>query len=243
MITSDVREDPWLTGVLHRPVVAVDARDDVDVEALRHHAAEHPGALYYAKVPTANVPVVQALVDLGFVPVDVAITLVRGTEPAQVRSPGGVVLTPAAPEHHDAVVDVAGAAFRWTRFHLDPGIADADADRIKREWVRNCLAGMRGIGVQVALVDGVVAGFLATLAARWQERESRVIDLVAVHPEHQGRGVGGALVDAFIREHGPAAEVLVVGTQAANIGSLALYESRGFRVAQTQYVLHLHTAA
>jgi prepilin-type processing-associated H-X9-DG protein len=228
--------------VLGRHVVSFAPHHESDVAEAARHIAEHPGALYYAKLATSDVEMVQALTGIGFAPVDVAVTLSRHTRPPENRG-SEVEIAPALPEHHEAVVRIAATAFRWTRFHLDPLLPDELADRVKREWVRNCLGGGRGIGVNVAFAGGHVAGFLAVLEARRAEGVVRVIDLVAVHPDFQGKGFGGALVDAFIRDHGPQADTLLVGTQAANIGSIALYEKHGFRVCQTQYVLHLHAAA
>jgi ribosomal protein S18 acetylase RimI-like enzyme len=143
----------------------------------------------------------------------------------------------AAPAHVEAVAAIGAEAFATSRFHLDPAMPPGAADRIKREWARNCAAGARGAGTLVVLRDGVPAGFLAVLA----DGPARVIDLVAVGAAHRGRGLGRALVAAFIARFGPAADELRVGTQAANVASLRLYESMGFRVASTAYALHLHT--
>lgn len=228
--------------MLDRRVVSFAPQRELDVAKAERHIAESPGSLYYSKLPTSDVAMAQALTGIGFAPVDVAVTLSRHTRPPESRS-AEVEIAPALPEHHEAVVAIAGTAFRWTRFHLDPLLPDDLADRVKREWVRNCLGGGRGIGVKVALAGGRVAGFLAVLEARRAEGVARVIDLVAVHPEFQGQGFGGALVEAFIRDNGPQADTLLVGTQAANIASIALYEKHGFRVCETQYVLHLHAAA
>ena len=38
----------------------------------------------------------------------------------------------------------------------------------------------------------------------------------------------------------PGPKTVRVGTQIANIPSLRLYESLGFRIADTHYVLHYH---
>jgi len=67
-----------------------------------------------------------------------------------------------------------------------------------------------------------------------------VIDLVAVAPDAQGRGVGTALVTAFVREASPNSDVLRVGTQIANVPSLRLYTRLGFRIAGSAFVMHLH---
>jgi ribosomal protein S18 acetylase RimI-like enzyme len=79
-------------------------------------------------------------------------------------------------------------------------------------------------------------GFLAVL----ETGDARVIDLVGVAPERQGRGVGSTLVDAFVRRH--RGHELVVGTQLANVPSLRLYRRAGFAIARSAFVLHRHVA-
>src|SRR5690606_27530818 len=115
----------------------------------------------------------------------------------------------------DAIGALAAAELRTSRFHMDPRIDAADADRVKREWARNCVLGGRGEEVLVARAGDRPAGFLAVLAAG----DDRVIDLIAVSADHRRAGVGRALVAAFAARHAGARE-LRVGTQAANVDSL-----------------------
>ena len=92
----------------------------------------------------------------------------------------------------------------------------------------------------VGRIGGAIAGFLAVIESRVGTRSIAVIDLVGVSPEHQGRRVGTALVRRFIEEWRGRAAELRVGTQAANVQSLRFYERNGFRVVQSDYVLHAH---
>jgi len=219
-----VTPDPWLSAVMGHAVWSVEGPGE----------APAPGrAMYQARVPAERVDVVRALCAEGFYPVDMALTLHRGTAPGP--APGHPVRA-AEPGDRDAVAGVSERTMTTSRFSLDPAIPDAVAGRIKRRWAANCVAGLRGVGVTVAEVDGRVAGFLAVVAAG----DRRVIDLVAVDEDQRGRGVGRALVADFVRRHGPAAQGLAVSTQAGNAPSLALYESLAFRVAAAAWVLHRH---
>jgi dTDP-4-amino-4,6-dideoxy-D-galactose acyltransferase len=225
-----IAEDTWLTGVAGRPFWRVG--DDGPADVARH-AAAHPGSVYAARVDAADTARVAALEGIGFRVVDCGVTLTRPPLPAPPDPPGVVA---AAPAHVEDVAAIGASAFATSRFHLDPRMPPGLADRIKAEWARNCAAGLRGAGTIVALREGRPAGFLAVLA----DGADRVIDLVAVAPAHRGRGVGRALVSAFIARWGPGARELRVGTQAANVASLRLYGSTGFRVSATAYALHLH---
>ena len=141
----------------------------------------------------------------------------------------------AMPADETAVADVALAGFGYSRFHLDPRVPRDAADRIKGDWVRSWFAGRRGDAMLVAEVDGRVAGFCQLL----RTDDAAVIDLIAVARLARGRGVARAMlraVDALPWE----VERVEVGTQVANVPSVRLYESDGFRLVGAEYVLHRH---
>jgi ribosomal protein S18 acetylase RimI-like enzyme len=145
----------------------------------------------------------------------------------------------AGPADFDQVVQIAGSAFKYSRFHLDPLVSKTLADNIKRSWMESYRRGTRGSGCLVATLEDVVVGFLAIVETTG-EHAARIIDLIGVDPSAQGRGVGRALVDTFIREASGQATRLEVGTQVANAPSVRLYENCGFRFAGAAYTLHGH---
>jgi ribosomal protein S18 acetylase RimI-like enzyme len=224
-----LHRDAWLSDVLGFAVYAAGSEAELPASGAR--------SLTYAKVDVSDVVAVLAFTARGFAVVDVLVTLTLGAEKAPAHPDKAVV--PAAREHMAALIDIAGRCFRFSRFHLDPKIPDDLADAVKREWVRSYAEGRRGLELLAALEDGVPVGFLAVLA----NGDARVIDLVGVAPEAQGHGVGRALVSEFVARHKAAAAALRVGTQLANLPSLGLYESLGFRISSASYVLHLHTGA
>jgi GNAT superfamily N-acetyltransferase len=255
-------EDAWLAAVCDQPVFAIEGLPGAGdrgpawvppgsamateiVDAIVTHASDHAGALYYAKVPAHRIDVVRALGCAGFYVVDVGLTFAR---PAALPLPerggaGSMVVTPAVPGHHEDCLRLGGQAFDRSRFHLDPELPRAVADRIKQAWTRSYVEARRGEELLVALLEGRVVGFLAVLAARFRGAPSRVIDLVAVDPRLRGRGIGQALVIAFAERHAPRAAHLVVGTQAANVPAVRLYEKLGFSLAAATHVLHMHVPA
>jgi ribosomal protein S18 acetylase RimI-like enzyme len=196
------------------------------VEAPGDLAGAAPGT-YLARVPTERVADMHALCAAGMRVVDVGVTLERigSGQPLNVEWAG--------PGDAEALARIAESAFTRTRFHLDPDIPDAVATAIKRDWVANALAGRRGDGVLVARRDGVAVGFLVMV----KRGHDAVIDLIGVAPEHQGEGVGRTLVRGLL---GLVPGSVIVGTQAANVGSIRFYERLGFLVTQTVYNLHMH---
>jgi ribosomal protein S18 acetylase RimI-like enzyme len=69
-----------------------------------------------------------------------------------------------------------------------------------------------------------------------------VIDLIAVRARTVGRGLATAMIRHAARTCGKP-DKLRVGTQVANVGSLALYQRMGFENHRSPYVLHFHGGA
>jgi ribosomal protein S18 acetylase RimI-like enzyme len=236
-------EDSWLAGIIDAPVYKIDTagQNPAEIASLvQAHAAQQGKAFYFAKVETTQVELVRQLGAAGMYVVDVN-TLFRLDPPFQVdASPLPVKVVQVEAQHTEDVLRIAGSCFRFSRFHLDPLIPDAMAHRIKRDWIENYVLGKRGCALLVALINQQPVGFLAVLASEMDGKQVRTIDLVGVDSAHQGQRIGEALVKTFITAFGRDASILQVGTQAANIPSMRLYEKLGFRMASTSYVLHMH---
>jgi GNAT superfamily N-acetyltransferase len=236
--------DEWLSSALQRACFRLSpVRGAIPpaVAADMVRLAAGSRAFFYAKVPTSDIATCQALGRAGFTVVDTAITL--SLEATGRCAPSHVSVGIARPEHHGPVARIAAGCFRWSRFHLDPLIDGATADELKRRWTENALRGGRGDGVYVADVKGRVSGFLAVATSSAAGVRSAAIDLIGVSAEDQGAGIGTALINAYSADWRGRVDRLIVGTQAANVRSLRFYESNGFRVSATQYVLHAHIDA
>ena len=231
--TYSLHHDAWLTRKFGRAVWQ--ARDGEDGEPLSLLESPAP-AFAYAKVDTGNVAAVWSLTDAGFRVVDAAVTLESST---RVDTRGSGVRF-ARPDDADAVRRIAGSSFRFSRFHVDPFIPFDLAHAIKAEWATNFFTGARGDGMVVAERDGQVVGFTQLI---WHSSERLVIDLIALEPACQGLGIGRSMI-GYAWEHGTGderrPERLRVGTQVANTPSIRLYESLGFRLIGSQYILHCH---
>lgn len=231
-------EDGWLGQIMGCSAFRVDVVEGGNAQAVADHAREQKNAFYFSKVPTERIADVKALTRVGFDVVDVNVTfeMAPPTDTRRLRVDVGEC-TPAAV---DAVLDIAGSCFRYSRFHLDPRVEKKIADDIKREWVRNYALKKRGDHLFVAHVDGKPAGFLAAIVVDAHGKKQAVIDLVGVGTEFQKRGVGESLVNAFAEHYKKSVPSLAVGTQVANVPSVRLYEKMGFSFAKSTYVLHKH---
>ena len=243
----NITEDVWLSHVLARPVFSVHPGPDDspgDVAIVDAHAAtQPPRTFYFAKLTALDIQRVAALSESGFAVIETSLgfrlPLARRTRPS--ASPAtDVEVAWSEPRWHDGVLDIAAMAFRYSRFHMDPSFDRAEADHVKREWIRSYLEGRRGDGLLVAHSAADAVGFCAMLTATRPDGRAAIIDLIGVHPGHQGRGIGRRLVRAAAQHYRRSCVALEVGTQAANIPSVRLYESLGFRLARSGFVLHRH---
>jgi len=229
---STLTADVWLTDIFDCPVLRV-GTDPAGAPLSTLDSSQRFFA--YAKLDVRQVNRLSMLTDAGFRVVDTALTFngaISGDSGSHVRF--------ARPEDRAQVVRIAGSAFRFSRFHLDPLVPPGVADTIKSSWAANYFEGKRGDGMVVAERDGQVVGFLQLLRA---PQDRLIIDLIGVDPAWQGQGLGREMILHAARhgigDGGMPAE-LTVGTQAANTPSVRLYESLGMRLASAQYVAHHH---
>jgi ribosomal protein S18 acetylase RimI-like enzyme len=229
---STLTPDVWLSGIFGYPALRVG--NDPAGSPLSMLDVRQP-FFAYAKLDVREVSRLSTLTDAGFRVVDTALTFdgtISGASGNRVRF--------ARPEDRAQVSRIAGTAFRYSRFHLDPLVPAGVADAIKSSWAGNYFDGKRGDGMVVAERDGKVAGFLQLLRA---PQDGLIIDLIGVDPARQGHGLGREMILHAAR-HGigddriPA--TITVGTQAANTPSVRLYESLGLRLSSAQYVAHHH---
>src|SRR5262245_55342122 len=139
-----LERDPWLADVLGQDAYRVcwPAAGATDLHPWRAAVAgcgTRP-TFFYAKLPTRHVEYVRTLCREGFAVVDVDVSFERAPGAETGLSPAEEVrVRDARPEDHDAVLEIAGSCFHYSRFHLDPLFRREQANRVKREWVRNYL--------------------------------------------------------------------------------------------------------
>lgn len=172
----------------------------------------------------------QVLERFGFRAIETLVTLRRPIGPAiQPVAPISI----AAPADFEACTRIGRTAFSFDRYHRDPLIDNAAADRLKSAWVKNSLAG-RADASLVVRADGEARGFVLCL----KDGMEAVIDLIAVAREMHGRGYGKALVAGALAHYADTAATMRVATQADNAASIALYESCDFQESARALTYH-----
>jgi dTDP-4-amino-4,6-dideoxy-D-galactose acyltransferase len=242
-----VEKDEWLShvlGVSSWKVSGIKADTSAaEIKADLFECADHGSAFFSAKIPTSDIRAVTNATRGGFVAVDVNVTFdwnkAAGGAAENGETDSDMTIETAAAGDAAAIEEIAGRCFTRSRFHLDPAIGIARANEIKRQWARNACRG-RASTVYVARRHSDVVGFLAVLESRSDGAKDAIIDLVGVDSNRQGQGAGRALSRMFVEQWRGRADRLRVGTQISNIPAMRLYESIGFRVTETSYVLHAH---
>ena len=193
----------------------------------------------YAKLEAGDIVASSQLADAGFRVVDTELTFDRSITGIEL-SPQDLGIRFSRPEDREALMRIAGSSFRFSRFHLDPLFPNLLADSIKSVWAGNYFEGKRGDGMVIAERDGAIVGFLQLL---WTDIDCLVVDLIGLDYAWQGQGIGRSmLLFAALQGigDGRSPTKIKVGTQAANIYSVRLYESLGFRLASAKLIMHFH---
>lgn len=171
----------------------------------------------------------------GFRFVDTRIELRRDESPNGRQQSAGAVLRPAAAADLPALERLARRSFGSTRFFVDGRFDEERCRELYAAWIRRRADDREGL-VMVAEQGGAPLGFMAGFVDRDGEG---CHELMAVEPEHRRKGLGRALPSALSADfaaRGVTRERMV--TQAANVASLRVFGSLGFRVAKVQHWLH-----
>lgn len=144
-------------------------------------------------------------------------------------SKGGVPLRPAKKKDLGPLKVIAREAFREGRFHHEPGLKKGAAQIIYGEWAKNML----NYADEVRVAGKKPLGFVSL---KKDDSNKRLwIDLIAVSPKAQSRGIGALLAmesrKATLRQPGWD---LGVKTEPENLGALRFYMKNGFALESFQ---------
>lgn len=189
-----------------------------------------------ARCATRNLAVAQAMESAGFRLMD---TLLEYRRPltGSLGSADSSIWA-AGPDDADEVAAIAALAFHSYNghYHADSRLDRADCDAVYTSWARS--ACQSPSPQNILLVSGA-PGSLTGFASFRRNADQGELSLYAVHPQHQGSGLGRRLVETGLQwtaEHG--ALEAVSWTQITNLASQRLWVKLGFSPAESFYTFH-----
>lgn len=229
-------KDVWLSDIFNYDVYRLDNLNEVD------SVFELPKtkSFIWAKIPTERIGLVDLLSSMNFRVVDVNVTFEINKKYVKKEQNIYSNITEFSKEDETLILKIAESSFVYSRFHLDQYISNSLAERIKKMWIKNYIDKKRGVRLLVIKYEDEVAGFLAEIESKHEDKSVGVIDLISIDKNFQGKGLGKSLVDYWINDCTDKYDILRVGTQIANIPSMRLYESCGFQISNSLYIMHLH---
>lgn len=189
-----------------------------DISAL----AAGPGFIVAAKIP-ADPETEAAYLALGFRRITTQLQLSRAVTPTVGHS---VTAAPAL-SLDDAALAAHARGFRFGRYARDPLIPPEAAERFKRTWIENTLAGRREV---LAIESSFVS---------YREDDDRLeIDLLSSITPRRSHATQ-LLTDLHTTAALRGKHRIDVITEAENIGALNVYLKAGFRPVAASYAMHL----
>ena len=124
----------------------------------------------------------------------------------------------------------------FSRFKVDPRIANNKFENLYKIWIRNSLLRKNAREVFCICYENKVAA-LITIGEKYKKP---LIGLVAVDKAFRGKGFGKALIQAVEKWcYDNKYENLDVVTQGNNIPAIRLYESCGFDLFEKKNIYHI----
>lgn len=140
-------------------------------------------------------------------------------------------------EGDNKILDIAGEAFRYSRFFNDPMLPSSIARNIYKHWSEAAF-NKEDKYFAVCIKNNEIAGYV--LFSLNNDEDNGCIELIAVDEKFRGQKVGSSLLnatEAYIAKHNLSQ--IKVGTQADNIAAMQLYVSYGFRYSYCSSIYHL----
>lgn len=143
-----------------------------------------------------------------------------------------------------ALTELAIAAGKYSRFHVDPAFPHDKFEAMYRLWIERSVRGELADAVLVAAAtctddDEQAQRDPAGMITVAESGGVAQIGLIAVAGAMRGRGIGSALIDAahgWMKTRG-AVEARVV-TQLTNLPACHLYQHAGYQLSRVQNVYH-----
>ncbi|MDZ4765234.1 MAG: GNAT family N-acetyltransferase [Chloroflexota bacterium] len=173
---------------------------------------------------------------IGFRFVDIRVTLdckLREV-PLTLPLPAPFTLRAATLDDLPALESIARQSYRQSRFYADGHFAPERCDDLYAKWIANAVHANAATTL-VVVNDAQPIGYLSCHL----HGETGQIDLMGIHSDFQGRGIGTMLwVAGLARLYAAGGRAISVVTQGRNLTAQRLYQKHGFRTAAVALWYH-----
>lgn len=157
------------------------------------------GDLMFSKISPQNYSKIQLLDQIGFYCIEQTITLdidLSGWNPDGFVFPreGAYKLLPAGLSDKKPIQKIAGSTFVADRFHMDPNIAKARANRRFEMWIENSFKSLDTVYKFVSSKNSIIGFFIVNEHPEYAE-----FRLAGLDPKYVGRGLGKMLYHNMYR--------------------------------------------
>lgn len=211
------------------------------IHAVLQRAHELGAEVVMLRVPTSNLQGTQQALAHGAILADTLVYYeAEVSEPASVALAAGLHRRMLGPQDAHKVETLARAAFRdyVGHYHADAKLSREAADETYASWAYRSCEGPPVADAVIGIEDdgGNIVGFI-TLR---QAGELALIELNAVSPAHQRRGIYAALVGLSMNwASQQGCRKVSVSTQLNNVSVQKVWCRFGFEPARSYYTLHL----
>jgi ribosomal protein S18 acetylase RimI-like enzyme len=236
------RLTPWDREVLGFPVAAItelEISDDADFKNVfddfRQWLDAHHVGLVSCRLAQDKLKEASALEYEGFRFIETVLHPVHERLEAVGSDDGQIIISEAESQDVETIAGIAERSFGHERFHADPRIDNAKANRRYANWVSNTSADGNQQLLKITEGGNLVAFFIVERVSPnkiyWH--------LTAVSPEYQGRGYGRRVWLAMLNRHKQdGIESVSTTISARNVPALNLYSSLNFRFLPPEMTFH-----
>ncbi|MBI2634553.1 GNAT family N-acetyltransferase [Candidatus Peregrinibacteria bacterium] len=233
MTNSEFELDEFDSGILGKPVAKARIHDfNVNLVEVDAFCEERNVAVIFLFIQHTRFAI-SGLFEHGFQYLTSKVKYTKDSqqsEASEIPSVDGIKLTGFDSKYFPQLLELVYVVGEKSRFYLDSNFTDKWRNAY-REWAVNAIGGhAQKIILAISETDESVRGFI--FLKQDKKRKSVSIDLIAVRPDSQGRGIGTVLLaaaeDWAISE---GMQTLEVVTEPENIHSQRIYQSRGFKIS------------
>lgn len=124
---------------------------------------------------------------------------------------------------------------KYSRYKLDNNFDSDDFLKLYKKWVDNSINNTFADNILVYLFESEIVGFVS-----YKKHNSYAkIGLIAINPNHQGKGIGRQLMQALENELQQIGIIfLQIPTQFSNDMACNFYNSIGYKIIEKQIIKH-----